>query len=257
MHHLRHSTHAFAAVASTLPGALIPLQTVRNILREAYGDKSAVNDELVEVILKPGLEPGAVRVFLDFISYSGGPVSNPGECCMLDGSAASLVGGPPILCTCSSLLQHISSGNKAGRQRLCHECLAHAVEAAGERRIGMRMQAVFKFTCAPLPNLYMCAARLPNPAPPLLVPAQLPEDLISSTTRPVSIIWGEADPWEDVKLGKKLFASLPPVVEWITLPGGCIVYSAAAQVHRDCTCSFIAWHGMADSWGALETHNPA
>jgi hypothetical protein len=50
---------------------------VRNILREAYGDKSAVTDELVEVILKPGLEPGAVRVFLDFISYSGGPVSNP------------------------------------------------------------------------------------------------------------------------------------------------------------------------------------
>jgi pimeloyl-ACP methyl ester carboxylesterase len=88
------------------------------------------------------------------------------------------------------------------------------------------------------------------------VPAQLPEDLISSTTRPVSIIWGEADPWEDVKLGKKLFASLPPVVEWITLPGAFTVCSAAAQVHRDGTFA-ASWHGMADSWGALETHNPA
>ncbi|KAK9868847.1 hypothetical protein WJX84_007219 [Apatococcus fuscideae] len=49
-------------------------QTVKNVLAECYGDKSIVTDELVDYILTPGLEPGAVRVFLDFISYSGGPL---------------------------------------------------------------------------------------------------------------------------------------------------------------------------------------
>ena len=51
-------------------------RTVRNILKEAYGDPAAVTDELVECILKPGLQPGGGGV-LDFISYSGGPL--PGE----------------------------------------------------------------------------------------------------------------------------------------------------------------------------------
>uniref|UniRef100_A0A7S1XB42 AB hydrolase-1 domain-containing protein n=1 Tax=Tetraselmis chuii TaxID=63592 RepID=A0A7S1XB42_9CHLO len=49
--------------------------TVKKILKEAYFDPSAVTDELVDCILKPGLEPGAVDVFLDFISYSGGPLA--------------------------------------------------------------------------------------------------------------------------------------------------------------------------------------
>lgn len=44
-------------------------------MSQAYGSKEAVTDELVDCILKPGLLPGAVDVFLDFISYSGGPVS--------------------------------------------------------------------------------------------------------------------------------------------------------------------------------------
>lgn len=48
---------------------------MRNVLLEAYGRKEAVTDELVDVILKPGLQPGAVDVFLDFISFSEGPVS--------------------------------------------------------------------------------------------------------------------------------------------------------------------------------------
>ncbi|GAB5031369.1 epoxide hydrolase 4-like [Nannochloropsis oceanica] len=47
---------------------------VKNALSQAYHDKARVTDELVEAILKPGLEPGAVDVFLDFISYSGGPL---------------------------------------------------------------------------------------------------------------------------------------------------------------------------------------
>ena len=29
----------------------------------------------MDVILNPGLQPGAVDVFLDFISYSGGPLA--------------------------------------------------------------------------------------------------------------------------------------------------------------------------------------
>ncbi|KXZ44026.1 hypothetical protein GPECTOR_75g750 [Gonium pectorale] len=95
-------------------------RTVGNILRQAYGRKEAVTEELVSAILRPGLQPGAVDVFLDFISYSGGP---------------------------------------------------------------------------------------------------LPEDLMAATTRPVSLLWGEADPWEDAREGRRLFANLPSVVEFVTLPG--------------------------------------
>jgi pimeloyl-ACP methyl ester carboxylesterase len=47
---------------------------VSNILKQAYCDGSAVTDELVDAILQPGLQPGAAKVFLDFISYSGGPL---------------------------------------------------------------------------------------------------------------------------------------------------------------------------------------
>eukprot|EP01035_Chromulina_nebulosa_P018417 gene18417-24121_t len=48
-------------------------KAIKNILNQAYADNS-VDDEIVDIILKPGLEPGAVDVFLDFISYSGGPL---------------------------------------------------------------------------------------------------------------------------------------------------------------------------------------
>lgn len=49
-------------------------RAVKNVLREAYHDPETVTDELVDCILKPGLQPGAAQVFLDFISYSGGPL---------------------------------------------------------------------------------------------------------------------------------------------------------------------------------------
>ncbi|KAK9905695.1 hypothetical protein WJX75_004737 [Coccomyxa subellipsoidea] len=55
-------------------GAVAKPQNVKSILQECYGNSEAVTDELVDYILKPGLEPGAVDVFLDFISYSGGPL---------------------------------------------------------------------------------------------------------------------------------------------------------------------------------------
>lgn len=49
-------------------------QSVRNILCQCYHDTSQVTEELVEKILLPGLEPGAVDVFLEFICYSEGPL---------------------------------------------------------------------------------------------------------------------------------------------------------------------------------------
>ncbi|XP_014521698.1 pheophytinase, chloroplastic [Vigna radiata var. radiata] len=49
-------------------------ESVRNILCQCYHDTSKVTDELVQIILGPGLEPGAAEVFLEFICYSGGPL---------------------------------------------------------------------------------------------------------------------------------------------------------------------------------------
>ncbi|WCJ28879.1 alpha/beta-Hydrolases superfamily protein [Euphorbia peplus] len=48
--------------------------SVKSILCQCYHDTTQVTDELVEKILLPGLEPGAVDVFLDFICYSAGPL---------------------------------------------------------------------------------------------------------------------------------------------------------------------------------------
>lgn len=51
--------------------------TLRNILNQAYGYQGTsmnVDDETIRLILEPGLQPGAAEVFLDFISYSGGPL---------------------------------------------------------------------------------------------------------------------------------------------------------------------------------------
>jgi pimeloyl-ACP methyl ester carboxylesterase len=36
---------------------------------------------------------------------------------------------------------------------------------------------------------------------------------------PVSLLWGAEDPWEDSREGRRLFASLPPVTEFVELPG--------------------------------------
>lgn len=60
------------------------------MLRQCYGDPAAVTDELVDAILTPGLQPGAVDVFLDFISYSEGPLP--------EGQLTELaaVGGVPV-----------------------------------------------------------------------------------------------------------------------------------------------------------------
>eukprot|EP00741_Cyanophora_paradoxa_P021194 tig00000237_g20455.t1 len=49
-------------------------QTVRNVLRQAYARKEAVDDELVEMLLGPAQDPGALDSFLAFITYNTGPI---------------------------------------------------------------------------------------------------------------------------------------------------------------------------------------
>lgn len=46
----------------------------------------------------------------------------------------------------------------------------------------------------------------------------LPEELLPQTTCPVSILWGEADPWEPIALGRA-YADYDCVEEFIPLPG--------------------------------------
>mmetsp|Transcript_16101 Transcript_16101/g.40558 ORF Transcript_16101/g.40558 Transcript_16101/m.40558 type:complete len:421 (-) Transcript_16101:101-1363(-) len=55
-------------------GVVATENTVRSVLQQAYGDESTVTDELVAAILDPGKTDNAPRVFLDFISYSAGPL---------------------------------------------------------------------------------------------------------------------------------------------------------------------------------------
>ncbi len=55
-------------------GQLAKPKAVKNILRQAYGRKAAVTDELVSLLLEPAFDPGAVDVFLAFIRYSQGPI---------------------------------------------------------------------------------------------------------------------------------------------------------------------------------------
>lgn len=47
----------------------------------------------------------------------------------------------------------------------------------------------------------------------------LPEDLLAVLPCPALIIWGEADPWEPIDLGRKL-ADFPAVQEFVALPAG-------------------------------------
>lgn len=49
-------------------------KAVKRILRQAYGRKEAVTDELVSLLLAPAFDEGAVDVFLAFIRYSQGPI---------------------------------------------------------------------------------------------------------------------------------------------------------------------------------------
>jgi len=48
---------------------------VRNVLRQAYGRKEAVTDELVNFLIGPSKDEGAADVFLAFVRYSQGPLA--------------------------------------------------------------------------------------------------------------------------------------------------------------------------------------
>ncbi|NUN64957.1 alpha/beta fold hydrolase [Pseudanabaena biceps] len=48
-------------------------RAVRNILSQAYSDRSAITDELIDILLKPAQNANAVDVFMAFVRYSQGP----------------------------------------------------------------------------------------------------------------------------------------------------------------------------------------
>ncbi|PSC67131.1 chloroplastic isoform X2, partial [Micractinium conductrix] len=60
-------------------GQIATPKGVKNVLQQCYGDPAAVTDELVDLILTPGLQPGAMDVFLDFISQCGVGEEDPWE----------------------------------------------------------------------------------------------------------------------------------------------------------------------------------
>ncbi|XP_054807901.1 pheophytinase, chloroplastic isoform X2 [Prosopis cineraria] len=62
------------AVGKLFFNAVATKESVRSILCQCYHDTSKVTNELVQIILNPGLQPGAAEVFLEFICYSGGPL---------------------------------------------------------------------------------------------------------------------------------------------------------------------------------------
>jgi pimeloyl-ACP methyl ester carboxylesterase len=49
-------------------------KALKNILRQAYQRPEAISDELINLLLKPARDPGAVEVFVAFTQYSQGPL---------------------------------------------------------------------------------------------------------------------------------------------------------------------------------------
>lgn len=49
-------------------------EVLRNVLSSAYAVKEAIDDELISLIREPALTPGALEVFLAFITFDGGPI---------------------------------------------------------------------------------------------------------------------------------------------------------------------------------------
>lgn len=50
-------------------------RTVKKVLSQAYVDRNAITDELIDIIMKPANDPGAAAVFLAFTAYSSGPLA--------------------------------------------------------------------------------------------------------------------------------------------------------------------------------------
>lgn len=133
-------------------------QNIKSVLRECYGDKEAVTDELVDCILKPGLEACRIKHVVSPVVIT------------TDFSATSCMASKPLLMnTFSCLLM----------QPGAVEVFLDFISYSG---------------------------------------GPLPEELLPQTACPVSILWGEADPWEPIELGRA-YADYDCVEEFIPLPG--------------------------------------
>ncbi|EAZ92379.1 alpha/beta fold hydrolase [Crocosphaera chwakensis] len=62
------------AIGSFFFAQIAKPRTVKNILLQAYHRPEAVTEELIELLLKPAQDKGAVDVFLAFTAYSQGPL---------------------------------------------------------------------------------------------------------------------------------------------------------------------------------------
>ena len=65
---------ALKLVGKLFFGQIAKPKVVRKILMQAYRRKEAVTDELVDIMMAPAFEEGAVDVFLAFTRYSQGPL---------------------------------------------------------------------------------------------------------------------------------------------------------------------------------------
>ena len=61
-------------VAQLFFNQLATKETVRKILQQAYKRSEAVTDELIDMLMAPAADPGAIDVFVAFTSYSQGPL---------------------------------------------------------------------------------------------------------------------------------------------------------------------------------------
>jgi pimeloyl-ACP methyl ester carboxylesterase len=65
---------SFKPISQFFFNQLAKPKTVRKILQQAYAHPEAVTDELVDILLAPARDPGAVAVFVAFTAYSQGPL---------------------------------------------------------------------------------------------------------------------------------------------------------------------------------------
>lgn len=136
------------------------VQNVKSILQECYGDSEAVTDELVDYILKPGLQ-----VF---------PAQMAG--CW----QSRVLAGPSV---------------KLRAARFCH---------CSDRDAGM--------LCMQPGAVDVFLDFISYSGGPL------PEELLPQVSCPVSILWGEKDPWEPIEKGRA-YGEFDCVEEFIPLPG--------------------------------------
>ena len=128
-----------------------------------------VDDETLNVILQPGLDPAAASVFLDFISY-----------------------------------RYIQQQSQ------------------------YMLYVIFLHLYIIIMTLLFLYMNVSSGGP-------LPEELLERVTLPVSIMWGEHDPWEPIEMGRSSFTKYPCVKEFIVLEdaGHCPMDQVPDSVNRE------------------------